>query len=101
MPEASTVIDLKLPSGEQAAVRAVAIGGAQDVARLPTAEFKVVTDTIEEIGTALSESLSRIAPKRAKVTFGVELAVKSGKLVSLIAEGGGTATLSVELEWGS
>ncbi len=100
MPEASTVIDLKLPSGKSAAVRAVALGGAQDVARLPALSFDEVTATIEEIGGALTQTLERVAPKRAKVTFGVELAVKAGKLVSLLAEADGKATLNVELEWG-
>jgi hypothetical protein len=52
-PEASTVIDLKLPSGTPAAIRAVAVGGAQDVARLPSADFNTATDTIKEIGTVL------------------------------------------------
>jgi hypothetical protein len=100
MPETTTVIDLELPSGNPAAVRVVALGGAQDVARLPSVDFQTVTSTIEEIGTALKSTMERVAPTRGKVTFGVELAVKAGALVTLLATADGKATLTVELEWG-
>jgi hypothetical protein len=101
MSNGTTVVDVELPSGRQIAVRAVDLGGAQDVGMLDRLDFANVTQTIEDIAQAIGDTLDRITPKAATVSFGVEVAVKSGKLVSLLAEGGGTATLTVTLEWGA
>ena len=101
MSNGTTVVDVELPNGRQVAVRASQLGGAQDVSALDALEFENVTRTIEDIAEAIGDTLDRITPRAATVSFGIEVAVKSGKLVSLLAEAGGTATLTVTLEWGA
>jgi hypothetical protein len=99
MSTPTTVVDVDLPSGGTVAVRAVQLGGAQDVG-FGALTFSGVTDSIEEIARSVYGAIEKVAPKKASVTFGVEVAVKSGKLVSLLAQADGTATLTVTLEWG-
>ena len=101
MTDSLTVVELELPSGRAVAVRAVSLGGAQDVGALDALHFRNVTETIEDIAEAISEAISKAAPKKATVSFGVEIAVKAGKLVSLLTEADGKATLNVTMEWGN
>ncbi len=57
--------------------------------------------SIQEIATTIGNALKKASPKKASVTFGLEVALQSGKLTSLLVQGSGTATLNVTLEWGS
>ena len=99
--EESVVVEVELPDdGGVLAIRATNLGGAQDVG-FHDLKFADVTNTIEHVGKAVKNSISKAAPDRASVEFGVEVAVSAGKLVSILAEGKATATLTVRLEWGN
>lgn len=100
MDEDTRVVELQLDDETVLAIRAVDLGGAADVGVLDTQALKAVTKAIEEVGTAISGSIKSVAPTRASVDFGVEVAVSSGKLVSLLTSVEGKATLKVTLEWG-
>jgi hypothetical protein len=63
--------------------------------------FSDVTTTIEDVSQSLVAAFSKVRPDKARVSFGVDVAVKAGKLVSMLTESGGTATLTVTLEWSS
>jgi len=99
MAETTKIIETKL-GDETVLVRAVAVGGAQDVAMLGLPEFSDVTKMVESVGGSFYAALSAIAPKKASVEFGIEVAVKGGKLVGLLVDGAATATIKVTLEWG-
>ena len=96
----TTVIDVSVPGDYPVALRAVTLGGAQDVGALDKLNLDGVADTIKSIADTLGEALKAATPDKAGVEFGLEVAVKGGKLVSLITEASGTATLKVNLEWG-
>jgi hypothetical protein len=96
----TTVIDVSVPGDHPLAIRAVALGGAQDVGALDKLNLDGVAETIKSIADTLGGAIQTASPKKASVEFGLEVAVKGGKLVSLITEVGGTATLKVTLEWG-
>ena len=99
-PTVSPVVDVEVPGGRAVAVRVVPLGGAQDVGALDRLNLEGVAQTIKDIAGTLGAALTEAGPKKATVMFGLEIAVKGGKLVSLITEAGGTATLNVTLEWG-
>lgn len=96
----TTVIDVEVPGQNPVALRAVTLGGAGDVGALDKLNLDDVADTIKSIADTLGTAVKAATPDKATVEFGLEIAVKGGKLVSLITEAGGTATLKVSLEWG-
>ncbi len=94
------VVPVVLDNGVTVHVEAVSLGGRRKVATLGPQRFRELTDAIEGIGGALSESLKRMKPKKASVEFGMEVGLESGKLTALICKGSGKANLKVVLEWG-
>jgi hypothetical protein len=101
MDEQYELVPAQLPDGGTVSVRAVNLGGATDVSALDQLNLKDVADSIQQIAATIGSALQKAAPKRASVTFGIEVAVQAGKLTSLLVQGSGTATLNVTLEWGS
>jgi Trypsin-co-occurring domain 1 len=73
--------------------------GPRDVGLREQLSFAGVTDTLRQIGGAVVDAIGQVRPERASVEFGLDLAVKSGKLTGLLVEGDATATLKVTLEW--
>jgi hypothetical protein len=63
--------------------------------------FERVTSAITDIAQAMTGALEKAKPRRSQVEFGLEIAVEAGQLTALIVKGGGTASLTVTLEWGS
>ena len=96
----TTIIDVAVSGEQPVAIRAVQLGGAADVTALDKLNLERVAETIKAIADTLGTAVQNASPKKASVEFGLEVAVKGGKLVSLITEAGGTATLKVSLEWG-
>jgi hypothetical protein len=94
------LIPVKLANGTQIRVAATMLGGEEDVA-FKLLSFDEVTNTIEGIADSLNAALQKVKPKKASVEFGLEVAVESGKLTSLLVNGSGTATLKITLEWGN
>lgn len=98
------VVEVRLPNGVQALVRAAdvdgAAGGATKTSALSVFDFDEVSGTLEGVSLAVREALAKAAPEKVTLELGFELAVKSGKLTGLLVEGQGTASLRVTLEWG-
>ncbi len=61
--------------------------------------FSEATNTIESIAKQIGETLRKINPQKASVTFGVEVALEGGKLTTLLVNGSSKATLEICLEW--
>lgn len=55
--------------------------------------------TVGGVVRSLRAGLDAPAPVEVSVSFGIELTAQSGKIVSAIAEGGGTSSLTVSLTW--
>ncbi|MFJ8789432.1 CU044_2847 family protein [Streptomyces sp. NPDC102462] len=55
--------------------------------------------TVGGVVRSLRAGLDTTAPVEVSVSFGIELTAQSGKIVSAIAEGGGTSSLTVSLTW--
>ena len=94
------LIPVTLANGTQIRMAATMLGGEEDVA-FKLLSFDEVTNTIEGIAGSLNAALQKVKPKKASVEFGLEVAVESGKLTSLLVNGSGTATLKITLEWGN
>ena len=94
------LIPVTLANGTQIRMAATMLGGEEDVA-FKLLSFDEVTNTIEGIAGSLNAALQKVKPRKASVEFGLEVAVESGKLTSLLVNGSGTATLKITLEWGN
>jgi hypothetical protein len=51
------------------------------------------------MAATLRVAVDDLAPDEVQVEFGLELALKSGQLVSMLAEAGATASVKVTLAW--
>ncbi|MEU1969688.1 CU044_2847 family protein [Micromonospora sediminicola] len=97
----SRAMQVRLPSGEViwAQVRTdgptnVAAGGLQHL------DVDELRSTISGVTRSVREAIEDLVPDQVQVEFGLSLTVKSGKLTSVLAEAGGTASLKVSLAWG-
>ena len=95
------LVEITLPNGQMmlASVTRRDPGGPQDVGFGHPKTFDAVTETLQGIGTAIIGALDNVKPSRASVEFGLELAVKGGKLVSVFVDADTKASLKVVLEW--
>ncbi len=93
-----SVIDVDVPG---VAIEVRELGGAGDVSMLDALSLDEVGASIKSIADTLGKAVQAASPEKASVEFGLQVAVKGGKLISLITEASGTATLKVTLEWGS
>jgi hypothetical protein len=74
-------------------------GGVETVGLEAVLSFDGVRDTVETIAATLANVWERVRPSEASVEFSLALSVKSGRLTGLLVEGGGEASLKVNLVW--
>lgn len=97
------VVEVALPNGVVALVRAVDAGGgggATKVSARDRFDLDGVAATVGGVAESIRSAVDRVGPRLVRVEFGVEMAVRSGKLTGLLVEGDGAAALRVTLEWG-
>jgi predicted ATP-dependent Lon-type protease len=99
--EDRTILDVDVGEGTTLQVVAVHSGGPEDVATLGPLNLDGVIDTIKDLAGSIKSAIDTIAPEKASVEFGVQVAVKAGKLTALLVEGSGQASLKVTLGWGT
>jgi Trypsin-co-occurring domain 1 len=89
-----------LPTGEIIWAR-VAVDGPQNVAAgaLRRLDVEALSRTVRGMSASLRAAVDDLAPDEVQVEFGLELALKAGHLVSMLAEAGGTASVKVTLAW--
>ncbi|MFD7814073.1 CU044_2847 family protein [Streptomyces sp. NPDC059785] len=63
------------------------------------ARIDQLNELVRGVGGAVVEAARGVRPDEVSATFGVELAVKPGKAVALLADGGTKAALSITLTW--
>lgn len=97
---AEQVIEIALPNNATALARVThsETSGAEK-ASFPKFDFEGVSEALEGLAGSLKGALDSVAPDKVTIEFGLELAVKNGKLTALLVDGAGTASLSVALEW--
>ena len=80
------IVPVELANGVKVHIEATVFGGEEDVA-FDLLSFKEGTDTIESISWAVLGAIRKVNPKKAGVEFGLEIAVESGKLTTLLVKG--------------
>ena len=96
----SQSLQVELPTGEVIWAR-VAVDGPQNVASggLRRLDIEDLSRTVRGMSSSLRAAVDDLAPDEVQVEFGLELALKSGQLISMLAEAGGTASVKVTLAW--
>jgi len=94
----SQIVPVVINEKKSLKVEATILGGDQDISS-NLLSFDGVTDAIEDISNSVVETFNKIKPDKASVEFGLEIALESGKLTSVLVKGSGKANLKVTLEW--
>ncbi|MFC7529685.1 CU044_2847 family protein [Actinoplanes sp. GCM10030250] len=71
-------------------------GGASDVV---VARLDDLQETIRVVGSTVRSALADMRPHGVSVEFGIELAIKSGTVISVLTEAAAKASLRVTLSW--
>ena len=58
-----------------------------------------LTDVVRGVVGSLRAGLDPQAPVEVAVSFGIELSAQAGKVIGVLADGGGKASVSVSLTW--
>ncbi|MEU6226006.1 CU044_2847 family protein [Streptomyces sp. NPDC047042] len=58
-----------------------------------------LNELVRGVGGAVLDAARAVRPDEVSATFGIELAVKPGKAVALLADGEAKAALSITLTW--
>ena len=96
----SKPVEVELPTGEVIWAR-VTVDGPQNVTSggLQRLDVEDLRRTVRGVSATLRQAVEDLVPDEVEVEFGLELALKSGKLISLLAEAGATASAKVTLTW--
>jgi len=97
---ASKAIQVQLPSGDVIWAQ-VPSDGVSNVSSgtLQRLDMDDLRKTVRGVSESLREALDELTPDQVQIEFGLELAVKTGKLTSMLAEMGATATVKISLTW--
>lgn len=92
---------VELPNGQIIWAR-ITFEGPTDTA---FGKFNSVLDTdellksVSGIAETIHDSVARLRPDSVGVEFGIELSVKSGRLIGVLADVGGSTALKISLGW--
>ncbi|MEV2217147.1 CU044_2847 family protein [Streptomyces sp. NPDC050997] len=93
--------EVELDNGQVMLVEVVSSGGG-DVAASGRLHLSQVKETLGEVSRWALESVREALPQppdRLEVEFGLKLAVKSGRLLGVLAEAGGEGSITVKMGW--
>lgn len=93
-------VKVQMPDGQVIWARVET--GPSDVAAsdaIKKLDIEGLTSSIKSVSHAVWEAAQDLTPDTVGVEFGLELAVKSGQLVSILAEASGKASLKVSMSW--
>jgi hypothetical protein len=96
----SKAIQVELPTGDVIWAR-VPTDGASNVSSgtLQRLDVDDLRKTVRGVSESLREALDELTPDQVQIEFGLEFAIKTGKITSMLAEMGATATVKVSLTW--
>jgi hypothetical protein len=98
----SELVRLQLPTGQAVWAQVRTLQGVRDVGMAdPAAVFGVegFPETVAAVAESLRSGLRQLTPREVSVEFGIELHAKAGKIISVLAEAGGSASIKVLLTW--
>ncbi|GDY29877.1 CU044_2847 family protein [Gandjariella thermophila] len=99
----SDVVQVRLPSGDVVWARvAVEDDGPADVGfadRSKVYHLDGLVETVRGVAESIRDGLRHFQPDDVTVQFGIEVSGKTGKVVSVLAQAGAKATLTVTLKW--
>jgi Trypsin-co-occurring domain 1 len=95
------LVQVELPSGQVIWARVSSDGpadaaGGRVLHRLDMDELRA---TVAGVSETVRSALGQLRPDELNIEFGLELAMKTGKLISVLAEASGTASVKVTLGW--
>lgn len=96
-PERRDAVPVTLDNGKIIKIEVNALG-REDVT-FDAIPLKQVTETIESVVEAISDTLVRVGASRATITFGIDFSVESGALLATLVKGTSQASLEISLEW--
>jgi len=96
--ETSVVMPVTLSNGTQIFVE-VTPRGHQKVGDLAPIPFDSLMKTIEAVASEFGNLLTKVAPDKASVELGVEIAAEPGRLTAILVKGTAKANLTITLEW--
>lgn len=95
--EKKRIIDVKLDE-DIVKMQVIDMGGEQDVSFIAP-DFDKVMHSMAQIAKKLNKIVNTAQLSETEIEFGLSLAMKSGKISSIIVEGNGEATLKVKMKW--
>lgn len=96
----SELLPVQLPNGGEIYVRTQIVDSESNVA-IPRLDFDLVRQSIEGIAEVVKDGLKGIKPSKTSVELAFEMGLKSNKLIAILVEGSGKASIKVTLEWDS
>jgi hypothetical protein len=100
MPERDTrVVTVILEDGSEFLMEVSRMEGREKVADEGVFQANSLLNSIKGISGMFARTLTEIGPEKFEIEFGIEVSVKSGKLLALLCNGEGKANLKVKLEW--
>jgi hypothetical protein len=95
------IINVVLPNGAQMLVRVTEMESdrAEKLSPMRNLSMEDLFSSLRGFAEQLYDVFHDLKPKKSTVEFGVDIALQSGRLVSLIASGKASGSLKVTLEW--
>jgi hypothetical protein len=93
------IVPVSLSGGDTILARVtptLGAGGGGELQRLP--DPGTVTDFVRRVGDAIQRGVADVHPGSTTVEFGIEIEASGG--IPILAQGKGTAHLTVTLAWG-
>ena len=97
--ERTEIVQVKLPNGKEVKIEARFLGGEENVSAKKILLLDDLTGVLDGVVLMIADSLQKVQPTKATVKLGLEVALESGQLTTLIVKGSGKANLEITLEW--
>jgi len=93
------IIRIEVDQGSDAEVYPGSDGEQDVTAFTDLLSFDDFTSSVASVAGAMTDALSKARPDEAEVKFGINAAIETGRLTSMLVKGAGNATFEVRLLW--
>ena len=92
---------VELPDGNQIWVRVISEGPTDvgDREAFPSFDSDQFMRTVSGVAHTVRSAVASAKPDTVTVEFGIEISAKAGKLISVLADIGGSTSLKISLGW--
>jgi hypothetical protein len=98
---ATKLLEVEMPTGETIWAY-ISTPGPSDVklsSAIPQLDVDDLRKTVNAVSHSVCAALESVRPDDVSVEFGLELTIRSGRLIGALAEAGGAASLRLTLSW--